>query len=50
VRLDLVDVPDAVANDVLARCPDRTWSEVITDSIIFAMYEADRAEAEAQPG
>ena len=46
VRIEHIDVPGWIVREVEERCSDKTWSEVISESLAYVIDEADRARAE----
>jgi hypothetical protein len=49
VRLERIDIPDALANEVEQRLPNATWQTIIVDAITFAMTMADAASPDSGP-
>jgi hypothetical protein len=49
VRLDHIDIPDALANEIEHRTPNATWSQLIEAALRYAIQQADAASPDSGP-
>jgi hypothetical protein len=49
VRLDHIDIPDELANEIEQRTPDLSWTALIVASLRYALEMADNQQHDNQP-
>jgi hypothetical protein len=49
VRLDHIDIPDELANEIERRTPNATWSQLIEAALVYALAQADAEQPDSQP-
>jgi hypothetical protein len=45
----VIELDDALIDEVEFRCPDLSWSELVTDALTYAMTMADAEKQHDEP-